>query len=616
MVYDDWQRDGADTPDLDAQVEQVLEPISQAIALVRAAILARRQAHFQPSTACVISSIRSLLAATECLSRDSLILKEYPALAKIRKSILANLAELVALARSASSAYVEGDDANDDEMKEMEMEGMLKPGHDTLENVRAFLTTLAVHGIPLPERKDGEFPSIDGRHRPTESSSTTTSRHTYGSSADSSRSRAQVETLLPRRARKSSSQSDQSQDARLGLQSTRALAEQRGSSGGQDTGRGLAPKVKISRPPNSDGQGSPSRLYNDRTTSPTEIGDGARASSVRLDVLEVIAVIQDQLLSAVAALIGHTHTHSTSSHPSVQAYLIDITRETIDRIRDLLVVVEAVEQHRHIRAIWPRESAQLIQSKVDMYEATGKLIETAKKAASAALHTVTDGEDDGKVNLLQSATAIHRQAAVCIRLVQHCATKKGHPSRSFQIELHPAAGLVSGSASDSSRSSQSHLLRAQPVGQRGLHTLSSLGRQVIDLSSLQERIVRDGSGSDQSESGTSESCDEDEPLPLKSAVQAADEDQTVQVSTLVASLRVSHDASPHEPSFMSCVLSRPRYPRMMPAGRATHTSSRRRFHRSKLHQPVLATAVELPVSPRPLQHHAFFNIVRSLDLRI
>ena len=58
------------------------------------------------------------------------------------------------------------------------------------------------------------------------------------------------------------------------------------------------------------------------------------------DLIRIISTIHDQLLSTIAAFIGHVHAHSRASHSSSFAYLIDMTRETIEKVREVLVVVD------------------------------------------------------------------------------------------------------------------------------------------------------------------------------------------------------------------------------------------------------------------------------------
>lgn len=88
----------------DADAPPVLQPLLQGIGLLRSAVLARRPAHFQPSTACVISCVRTVLVRADCLQRDTPTMRAHPGLAVERKRILDDLSALVAQTRASSAA--------------------------------------------------------------------------------------------------------------------------------------------------------------------------------------------------------------------------------------------------------------------------------------------------------------------------------------------------------------------------------------------------------------------------------------------------------------------------------------------------------------------------------
>ena len=55
-----------------------------------------------------------------------------------------------------------------------------------------------------------------------------------------------------------------------------------------------------------------------------------------IDALASVKISHEHLLSIIAAFIGHIHSHSASSHPSSHAHLLDVTRDCIDNVRELL----------------------------------------------------------------------------------------------------------------------------------------------------------------------------------------------------------------------------------------------------------------------------------------
>ncbi len=508
----------------------------------------------------MISSIRSLLAATECLSRDSPVLRQFSDLAKIRKTILANLAELVALARSASTSHQPGEYAEeeDDEMREMEMEGMLRASRETLSNVREFLKTLARCGIPLPERKDGEFPVVPAaggersRHAAMDSTSSMASSMQQSTSYEHLTPPHGDEVSLPKRERKSSIPSRSIADLRLarkrydlqkGPDSPIPTSSRHSPLPGRNDAHSSqpqpgVPQIKLRK------EAARAQQSMDSTSSKSSRGSSAESlrgpltpnalqadSSGEIDAIAAISVIEDSLLSVIAALIGHVHTHSVGSHPSSHAQLIDLTRETIDKVKELLTVVEAVVRHPPIRSMWPRESAILIQTNANMYDVTGRLVESAKNAASApwTAHS-TDKDDDNKSLLLQAATGTLRTGTECVRLVRICATRRGYANQTIKIQLTASESVGGGGLVDSRNAgdaaiSASAFLRPTVVGQRGDHTLSSLARKVTILSSLQHKYTQDSHGFNLEEGIQREQTDvlspatEDEDLTLQPAAQ-------------------------------------------------------------------------------------------------
>lgn len=214
-------------------------------------------------------------------------------------------------------------------------------------------------------------------------------------------------------------------------------------------------------------------------------------SRIDPDVTEQINLAEDALLSIIAAFIGHIHSHHIGSHPSSHATLIEMTRQTIDAVRELLTIVEGIGRTATIRAVRPREVESLRQAKDQLYDVASRLVEGAEAVANAAPADQGDENyDKDKAKLLQSATGTLRAGAECVRLVRLCAPDPSTPnslstprqgdsiSRHHTPRPHQEAGLVR---------------RDYPVGQRGEHTLSGLHRKATSLSYLQQRYQQDGS---------------------------------------------------------------------------------------------------------------------------
>ncbi|KAG8905713.1 hypothetical protein FRC01_008255, partial [Tulasnella sp. 417] len=85
-----------------ASCPPIMIPMVHALALLQNAVKMNRVTHFQPSTACIISCVRSVLSTCDCLNKDSANLENNPRLAQQRKRVLSELAALVGQARTAS----------------------------------------------------------------------------------------------------------------------------------------------------------------------------------------------------------------------------------------------------------------------------------------------------------------------------------------------------------------------------------------------------------------------------------------------------------------------------------------------------------------------------------
>ncbi|KAJ6588965.1 hypothetical protein B0H19DRAFT_226431 [Mycena capillaripes] len=122
-------------------------PLLHGLSLLQSAVRANRVSHFQPSTARIISCVRSVLSATDTLVRDAPILNRFPALAQERRGILSVLALLVSQAEKAS------DETPDEEIQEAQVDAMVQLGGQVFANVRGFLAVAVQCGVELPERR-------------------------------------------------------------------------------------------------------------------------------------------------------------------------------------------------------------------------------------------------------------------------------------------------------------------------------------------------------------------------------------------------------------------------------------------------------------------------------
>lgn len=427
----------------------VLESIQQAILLLQNAVLADRVAHFQPSTACVISSVRTVLSSTDCLTRESKVLKLHPSLVAERKRILASLASLVNQARRASSPTTAEDE------READTDKMLELADDVEENVRIFLTVASKLGVSLADR-DVASPE-----------------------------------------RRAASPKNTGPKGRPDLRTAKSTGDLRGS---------RRPTLRVA--PGSPGRkrDSPLRtpaLSDSATTGASSVGpltpgDGSLVIRSTEHLVRILSHIHDQLLSTIAAFIGHVHAHSRASHSSSYAYLIDMTRETIEKVREVLVVVEAISSHRDLMRGKANEHAALAGCREALYVATTTLVTAARIATSAP---VGDNEEEEKRSLLSSATAVLRSGADCVGAVKLYVAGPS-PRSSFELvlpdldrpPLPPDGGYDYSPKPPVHRQIEAAVVVDEDfVGssKRGPHTLSMLGRKATSLSCLRDKYQAD-----------------------------------------------------------------------------------------------------------------------------
>lgn len=212
-----------------------------------------------------------------------------------------------------------------------------------------------------------------------------------------------------------------------------------------------------------------------------------RLGHSQLDFTERVSAAEDALLSIIAAFIGHIHSHHIGSHPSSHATLVDMTRQTIDAVRDLLTVVEDIGHNIRLRSIRPRELDGLRVAKDQLYDVASRLVESAEAVANAIPDHGDEGYEGDKAKLLQSATGTLRAGTECVRLVRLCA-----PESSALLSTPKQGGNAGRHHTPRPNQEAALIKREYPVGQRGEHTLSGLHRKATSLGYLSKRYQNDG----------------------------------------------------------------------------------------------------------------------------
>lgn len=433
-----------------------------------------------PLTLSVISSIRTLLSSTSCLTRDSSVLRQHPSMAQSRKRILSALALLVNQARKASSPSIASKAEREFEEGEMlaKAEGVRKEAMTFVEEAQR----LGVQCV-LPS------PSIDG-----------------GSPVDARKGSLDEigESVAHLAFKGGSRQASSAAGAGIGIG---LLGVQTDGGTLSTAGAGPGPKSPASadNPP----------------LSPTTMTIRSPAA-----LLDHLSATHDTLLSTLAAFIGHTHAHTRAAHSSSYAQLIDLTREAIERVRGVLVVVEAVANSPKLVG-QEAEDGELSEARERLYVATTGLVTAARVATSPSAAAGTSngvaspGEDEEERRaLLSSATAVLRSGGDCVAAVKAVVRKRwredAQEGGDIEVVLRLTAGQVRQHGSSVTMTPDTATLSPNPspgssptnerprpslgapamaktsskerraAGRKGSHTLSMLGRKATSLNCLRD----------------------------------------------------------------------------------------------------------------------------------
>ncbi|SGY17667.1 BQ5605_C015g07853 [Microbotryum silenes-dioicae] len=451
--------------------QTLVAEVQNAVTLVQAAVNAQRVPHYQPTTACVISSVRTVLASSDCLTRESPFLKCSSALATCRKKILASLASLVNQARRASSP------STTIEQSSLDAQVMLDVARQVAKQVDNFLDEARVQGLPLiPTER-----LVDDR-------------------------RGSPHMITPPLSASNLLEAHPMRVAKSAPLSTLRIAR---SNGDLKAHRAVQPPTPLQLSPIKDFPSTGQSFLNIET-SPKDLDVQSPSSTVQVvhngnELASILSKIHDILLSTIAALIGHVHAHSRSAPAASFARLIDITREIIEHIRSILLIVEAVTQHPTLLTVKSDESSASsngLKAEVDnlaacrdrLYVATTALVTAARvassvpaKATSAKILAISR-EDEERKDLLQAATAVLRAGGDTVSAVRLCVGYAGEPNFTLLIGNPPPTSPTALSSPTTltppTGPDDGATRRPEFVGRRGPHTLSMLGRKATSLSCL------------------------------------------------------------------------------------------------------------------------------------
>ncbi|KAI5827552.1 ras GEF [Schizophyllum commune Tattone D] len=423
----------------DAYCPPIMIPLLNGLTLLQNAVRANRIAHFQPSTACIISCVRSILSSTGTLQRESPLLQDFPVLAGERRRILAVLASLVAKAKQASDPEID-ENTRDDQIDEM-----MRLSGQVFAHMRRYLSIVVHIGVDLPGRADpaAGSPNVGGARKLRGSpSSADNSPSQYGHA----RSGSAVET--PRRHYHSRSRdanpTPMKQAARA--RSTGDIRAVRVPRAPQPPLPGASEAIQMQQRSISVQNGEPVNpwartLQEARHRHATSVSSNSSSSSFSssaassspvpssravfptgpasiVQVLDILRLTHDEYLSTIAALIGYAHMYTRSSHASSTGHMYDLVREIVERSCKLLTIVEAVMQHPGIPE---SRLLNLSEAKDGLFEVTSALAEAVRALMVEPSPTVS--EDAEKENMLYAATAALKAGSDCAASIKMCLTR-------------------------------------------------------------------------------------------------------------------------------------------------------------------------------------------------
>ncbi|KAH7885313.1 ras guanine nucleotide exchange factor domain-containing protein [Phlebopus sp. FC_14] len=375
--------------DITSYCPPLMVNLLHSLSLLQSAVRSNRIAHFQPSTACIISCVRFILSSTECLPREAPLLRRFPPIAFERKQILSVLAALVSQAKKAS------DETCDEEARDAEVERMLKLGGQVFSQVRRFLAVAVQCGVELPEKgqppdTSDEASSANERLQwqgsPNPTGTTPTPPELANISHFSSRFVTPTKPVLARTKKE------------------HYLLYERATSNRHKSGM-----MSISSTSSS------SSFSSTDSPRPMSVPVFPSGPSTSTEVLEALNYTHDQYLSTIAAFIGHAHSHARSSHASSTGHMYDLVREIVELVCKLLTIVEAAMRHQDIPS---HERDVLKLAKEGLYNVTSSLAESVRLLTVPLPPDIT--EESERSSLIRSATAACKAGADCVSAVKSC----------------------------------------------------------------------------------------------------------------------------------------------------------------------------------------------------
>jgi len=431
-------------PDVDVYCPSIMVSLLHALSLLQNAILSHRLAHFQPSTACMISCVRSILATTGCLSRDAVLLRRHPMLAQERKKILSGLASLVSQAKTASVENA------DEGQQVFEAKALMVLGGRVFARVRRFLMIAVQCGVELPEGDEDERSTTgpssvtESRRNPSRESLDDDGNTSNDDDDDTYRRKtpviARTTNGVVHRPVFSRFQMTNDQTTPRAALRTKSMGDLRNNKPTPKASSPSSPPRNPLRSPQQHMSPTPLRPApppptHQRGPSLSSVSSFSSISSVEsvktpatpkfpngpctvAEVFETLRNTHDQYISTIAAFIGYAHSHSRTSHASSTGHMLELVREVVEMVCRLLTIVDGVTKHPGIPA---PKLLNLKASKHGLYNVTSSLAESVRVLTGGA-NGEEGSEEDESAGLLKSATEALKAGSDCANEVKKCLT--------------------------------------------------------------------------------------------------------------------------------------------------------------------------------------------------
>ncbi|TIB36114.1 hypothetical protein E3P84_01058 [Wallemia ichthyophaga] len=468
-ISDDNLNDDFPHDDLNPQSQPKDSPIAavrNALTLVKSAVISSHLSHLQPATACVISSVRSLLASADALNKDSHSNKISPSIAENRRNLLSLLSRFVVQSRLVMKEALQ---TSNKVLLSEDLEEVIPMADQVFVLAENFANLCKSHGISLGE----DFTPYSSPHT----------------------------SQLPHHETKSQTEND-----------IQISAIQRQSSG---ISRMTSFDSFKSSAAQSGASSAVSLVFNTRDAGDYLTEDNIKhESSADQTFDKLLYVINEALKSTIAATLGHLHAMPSQNHASSSIHLIDLLKETIAIVKRLLTVLQSIQQNGPLNTIVPRDGSMLDENIRDTYLSTDDLVAAAESLLfNQPQTTLIDSTHESKRHhLLSCIMQIYKITTEAYEISSRMIEYASRASIPLKLNVNMPNRTSKTSLQDITNNDFNETLSQQDTlpqtvteasqkelkrRHRRQQTLSMFDRRTASLTNLQDQFQYDNSGKEE-----------------------------------------------------------------------------------------------------------------------